>query len=558
MYDLNEIMFFKNKFTISANSSNEDLLWKIVCHVRKWIAVKCKKRKIKIAEDAPRWTKIKFGGRISSMESMLGNVYIESEYYKNEGGLEFWACRITEKYQPEAGYALRRWITEIGYEQLNKDEAVFSCVVSYSDTPGFIGYYAPPPIFSVHSIVLHIINDGSITCFCGKDILRTGAKKLLPGEWPAFWENLTESKRELPYIYISPKLDGKEEGNCQLLIDPNNLAYKLSGNALVFYSDQIGFSEEMRYLSDRSYACYGGNVRIYFPGIDMNDEENSYKHRYLPSSYIEKEGEDVIIQIFEKALVQNVSFYESFFSIDECRRKKEELNRHNQLIMLQERHKEELDEIKDKKIEEAIMECERRTEAEEKNRLLEQQLKDIKREKYSLETQIESIRDCMRKGKELEAVAKARYEIKTMSDSPEDVMKYFSIVFCDRIAFTDEAYVSAKECKLSIEELWSAFYNLAVHMRDSYVSGDPNPEKEFKRQTGIDCGRSAGSETRKDSKLMRQFYVEYEGNVIDIQAHLKYKAKNQRIHFGYFEKTQKIIVGHCGKHLDISSTRKIK
>lgn len=64
--------------------------------------------------------------------------------------------------------------------------------------------------------------------------------------------------------------------------------------------------------------------------------------------------------------------------------------------------------------------------------------------------------------------------------------------------------------------------------------------------------------------LMRQRIDKYNGQEIDIEPHVKNGSQESdpkfvRIHFAYDPNVaDKIIVGHCGKHLDNYSTRKAR
>lgn len=70
--------------------------------------------------------------------------------------------------------------------------------------------------------------------------------------------------------------------------------------------------------------------------------------------------------------------------------------------------------------------------------------------------------------------------------------------------------------------------------------------------------------TRLDRNLMRQYIDYFDGQEINIEAHIKNGNKDSdpksvRVYFAYDPQiTDRIIIGHCGKHLDNYSTRKIK
>lgn len=82
--------------------------------------------------------------------------------------------------------------------------------------------------------------------------------------------------------------------------------------------------------------------------------------------------------------------------------------------------------------------------------------------------------------------------------------------------------------------------------------------------TGWDCSRGEGAMTRKDAKLMQQYEDTYNGQELDIEAHVKSGTKDSdprsiRIYFAYDPAVApQILIGHCGKHLDNHTTKKVK
>lgn len=557
MLDLNATMFYKAKFTICTKDEEADLLWKIILHLKNWQTAKWNNRDKKILTVQNRnWTNLKRGGRILS-EDEDTSVYIESEYLSTEEHFgQYWACSITEKKAPKCGYAPRQWVTEIGYEQDNPTFATFSCVLSYSDKSGFIGLCEAAPTPSIPKLINNILSDSTIQCYSGSDNLVSTPQKLEPGDWPSFWNRLTNAEREFAYIYISPRRLDYESENTKLLIDPTELATVICGNALVFYSNSLDFSREMQYLCPENYSCYNGTVRIYLAHVDLESNTDSYRHRYLSAGYIEEHGADCVLQIFRRALAQNVYFYDSFFRVDECRKRKEDYMRRKRMAVIQAQHQAKLDEVEKQTMSIAVEEEEKRLQAEDFAADLLSQLDDIKRYNFNLSSQVENYRCAVEKNAELELSLKNRFEIALLPDSPQAVMDYFSSMFGDMIGFSEDALKSAKECTLDAPELWRIFFALATKMRVIFISGKGDPFKEFRCATGIDCARGEGSMTRKDKSLMRQFETIYQGEKIDIQPHITYPRQGQSIHFGFSEATQKIVIGHCGEHLEIYSSLK--
>ena len=132
------------------------------------------------------------------------------------------------------------------------------------------------------------------------------------------------------------------------------------------------------------------------------------------------------------------------------------------------------------------------------------------------------------------------------------------ITFSDRITFADNAIKSLKECTLKPSVLWETLYALATQLQPLYKEGTPDPYREFKEKTGIDCARGEGAMTRKDKELMKQFSIDYNGKALDIEPHITFPSDKQSIHFGYDSDNQQIVIGHCGRHLTVYSSRKVK
>lgn len=550
MSDLSSVMFYRTKFSVAHISENEDLLWAIVWHVRCWITRKCNKKTLNISKDARDWTDIKFGGRLSTDDAK--SVYIESEYFMPADGEVYWACKITEKYTPEPGYAPREWTTEIGFEQKQQGEALFSCVVSYADRAGFVGPYMAPTPPSVPNLIRNIMNDDKIRAFFGFDDITNLPRELHVGDWPAFRERIESNDRKLPYVYISPCDELDEKGIPINLINPASLAKLLFGNAVVYYSKDLGFSEEVRYMAPE-LSCFGGALRVYQPGVN-----DANKHRYLNASYITELGPENVCSFLRRAFCQNTNFYDApFFRLDLCKRKKADFLRKKRLAELHETHRAELSEVEQTTLDLAAEEEEKRLLAEARVEELEDEVDTLNRKIYSLQFQVDNFSNAAEENIALRKALDARFSVKTLPETATDVLEYFENTFADRILIAPEAKKSLKYCEIPADELWESLYALATTMRDLYESGDGDIYSEFREKTGIKAKRGEGMQTRKDKALMRQFEIVVNKETINIEAHITFPNYRQSIHFGYSANQKLVIIGHCGEHLKIYSTQKV-
>lgn len=552
MPNLNAKMFYKVKFSVSALKSGEDLLWKIVLHIRDWQAEKCRRRKLSLSVDPRVWTNFKRGGRIKAPD---GSVIFSSEFFSADGSSCCWACRITEdipRKDEQLHFAPRRWITEIGYEQTEPGSALFSCVISYSDRTGFIGPYPEEPGISVPNLVLNIIDDATLKVSCGIDNLDRNPRKLVVGEWPDFFSRIMDTDRQIPYILVSPRLVDKKSKQVTYLVDHQDMAKKLFGNAVVFYYDDPDFGQEMSYCNS-PYSCYGGAVRVYQPNA-----REPYQHRYLSIDDIQEYGGEKVVEFLFRAFAQNCDFYENFFCIEECQRRKEEYVRKGRLSELHKSYQVQLSETAESGLSLALQEEEKRLQVESDLTRLRQELNEERGKNHSLEVQVEQFRAAAEENGGLRQALDARNEVASMPQSVDDVVQYFSRTYADKLVFAPDALKSLKSCTIEPMELWDVLFALANTMCDLYRKGTGDIFKEFREQTGKTAKRGEGTETRKDKVLMRQYEIQLDGETIDIEPHLTYAKQGQSIHFGYSTKKKKIVIGHCGEHLDNYSTRKVK
>lgn len=159
MLDLAHTMFYKAKMDIKGNPG-DDVLWSVVLLVRNWALYKARRDHYSLPSDIREWSDFKKG---STMQSEDSAVDLTSVLHVNDGVFT-WAARYRERSR-EKGLATRDWITEIGFEGRSESEGSVSIIVSYYDSPGFIGDVQQPPSSSIPKLVKMILNAKNVTCF---------------------------------------------------------------------------------------------------------------------------------------------------------------------------------------------------------------------------------------------------------------------------------------------------------------------------------------------------------------------------------------------------------
>jgi len=562
MRDLNATMFYKAKFNITAKDpDNCDLLWKVILEIRTWITQKMNRLEHSVVEEnLQKWSFFKSGGKLYDLENR-NTFFAESVYHKNFNNEQIsWACIITEKPSPEFGYAPREWTTEIGYQSKDKASATISYVITYNDAPGFIGPCMEMPDITVPKVIFRLLSDNSLNCNVGDLKLQVAPEKLIPGEYPFFEQLLFDPNRELPILYISPKRKSINNDETLLLVSAQKALDAVTGNALVFYSSDMDFSKEMSYMGKDNYNCTGGALRIYFPHVNSDNTTDHYRHRFISAKEIEKNGETYALQILRRALAQDVHYYETMFRIESCNKLLYLDINNNKIEMLRLESEGNINEA----ITAYLTESNKRLDAEQKFQKCEAQIADKNRDICSLTMQLDSLRETVDHYKMIESANHKLITIKEFPDTPIKLAQYFEILYPNRIIFTQRGYRSLENCITKVDLLWEAFYYIANDLYDLLKMNPATAFKKFKEKTGWDCSRGEGRETRKDSKLMQQYVDEYNKQEIDIEPHIKKGTKDSdsrsvRIYFAYDPTIAPgILIGHCGKHLDNYSTKKIK
>lgn len=565
MRDLYSTLFYKIKFNVEAKDSDDDILWHIVLLIKEWMTKKHNRKEQCLPCENDPWCELKNGGQISGKRVRL---FAEYCHVDDPFPATYWACKIIES--PKAvspDIAPREWTTEIGVEPVGPRTVTFSCIISYSDRPGFVGKCDDVPNPSIPNVIKLIWDDAGFECKNGIDIPSIEPRRILPGEWDCFWERIKDVNRTLPYVYISPK-NYTENGEPLLLVDPQQVALVMGGNAVVYYADDVGVTVEMNYRCPEDYKCYNGTIRVYYPGVEETQPKDAYRHRFLSAGFIEKTGKEELLGILRRAIAQDAHFYEDFFRIEECKEKRNGIVRQQKLRELKEKHEEELA-IRDEKhseekksieekalrmVEEAV---EKQLIAEDKAAHLDNENHELRNENYNLNIMNDSYILLDKENKSLKRACENRLSTKKYPKTPLAVVQYFDASFHDCIAFSDDAMDSLKECRIPLEDLWEVLFALATIMKDLYANGSGDIYREFRVQSGIDVSRGEGMMTRKDNKLMRQYKTMYHGEEIDIEAHITYPKLGQSIHFGFSKTDNKLIVGWCGKHKDNYTTGKL-
>jgi hypothetical protein len=137
----------------------------------------------------------------------------------------------------------------------------------------------------------------------------------------------------------------------------------------------------------------------------------------------------------------------------------------------------------------------------------------------------------------------------------EDSLHILQATFPERLVILPSAFASAHESR-TFRDKKRAFNLLWKLANEYYLSLCEGKPDGISKQIFGDDFSAKESETVEKNAIARQLRIfTYKGNDYEMMAHLRIGTKDSiadtlRVHFRWFADEQKIVIGHCGKHLN--------
>jgi hypothetical protein len=466
---------------------------------------------------------------------------------------------VIEVIHNDSMYYFRKWSAEIALSKIDENSYRFSTIIKNWIQPGFIGEEPPEPSISTPRYVKSIINIKSSISQKGDTALLADPKLIKVGDGKELAEVIFSKKRLLPLIFVSKKYSSND---CvHYTINPWTLQRHVCGNANVYILESYLVNEELNYFLGNGYTCNLGTLRIFMPNIVKSRNNDSLRHRFFSVNQINHKSEDQVLNDISIGISRHAKVFlpQEIYSIQGVISKR----RRSRLYTLAKERAENSSQSEELKLlwEELDEITSQISEKDNIIQQLETNIEIVEQEKSDLSWQVNQLENMKSENAELKAMSSV---IKSLDGFPMnlfDVIMIAKQVFINKIVFTERALVSAKEYNIKdFNEAWSIIKSIYDHLHNLIFNvSNTDIEREFKNLTGYNLAMTEGRQTKKDKALMKIRKDNYLGKEIDITPHVKWGNKEPkllRVHFYADHQNKKIVIGHCGCHLDNYSTRK--
>jgi len=472
---------------------------------------------------------------------------------------EFWACRFEH---PCSKVASRQWRTDIGISVLPDQNLLFSISTIHWLPPGYIGQ-PENPVPTAPSIVGQILNSKKWSSLAGSEQLGTLPFLLRDGQAQVLLTHVSSPQRTCPIVYIA-----KDFFIGLYLVNPYSLAKVLAGTAAVYMAESSWADKELEALLPQGFRCWNGMVRVFQPAVNFDNDFDAKRHRYFRKEEIESIGHETIEELLVRGIVRRSlgPRFSGVTAIEDIGQKKREA--HFQLLRLNAQSQKDTNawaQLLEQDNEKLIGELKQKEEEVKYWQAVAEQIDsfedEVNRLKYELDRTLERARQSESVTAALAARASTIQDLENLPNSILDVAALIEKLYPDRISFTERAKKSAAQASLgNFNVAWECLRGMATVLYELHFQKKLQLREiasQFKNRTGFELAIGESETTKSNKKLAAQRRDVHKGEIVDISTHVKHgnsPGNILRVHYFPHPTEQKLIIGHCGDHLDTVKT----
>lgn len=526
--------------------------------------------------------------------------------------LRAWALEYDEA---DARRPERHWHTRIGLSTTADGTCIVNAKVTHYIVPGYFGTPLPEPHANIPNFIKELIGLKAYQCCIGETVVRRDALALGRMTFtPEFTENLLSPDREIPLVLITSDKEGKMP-----VKEVGRLTSALLGLANVYTLDMSvnANRKSLNELLSARGTCPGwatscSRLRIFPPHMDLESPASAAASRFYSKEAMDKwpggqhaftdmlnrsfargyakTDDDVLEMADIDLLLQRIASERARAGIRELRAKigkaktvaalplnadeaslKDAEKRFERMTREAREMNERLEE------QEQLIELyeEENERVMRQNRALEERMRELESDKSQLETLRYRLVEAQGRADEkaaeaarLKDEATALEKIDHFPTSLVEELELAGRLWSERIVVLTEAVKSAATYKYcDLDEEWRILRAVATVLWDIYFGdGDSSDiDEEFKRRTGFTHTFRESGATNASPALVKLRRRSYKGSEIDITPHIKGSGRRDssklhpfRLHYHADAEGKKIVIGHCGEHLNTAGTPRVK
>lgn len=526
--------------------------------------------------------------------------------------LRAWALEYDEA---DARRPERHWHTRIGLSTTADGTCIVNAKVTHYIVPGYFGTPLPEPHANIPNFIKELIGLKAYQCCIGETVVRRDALALGRMTFtPEFTENLLSPDREIPLVLITSDKEGKMP-----VKEVGRLTSALLGLANVYTLDMSvnANRKSLNGLLSARDACPGwatssSRLRIFPPHTDLESPASASASRFYSKEAMDKwpggqlaftdmlnrsfargyakTDDDVLEMADIDLLLQRIASERARAGIRELRAKigkaktvaalplnadeaslKDAEKRFERMTREAREMNERLEE------QEQLIELyeEENERVMRQNRALEERMRELESDKSQLETLryrlVEAQGRADEKAAEAARLKDEAASLEKIDHFPTSLVEELELagrLWPDRIVVLPEAVRSAAAYRYcDLDEEWRILRAVATVLWDIYFGdGDSSDiDEEFKRRTGFTHTFRESGATNASPALVKLRRRSYKGSEIDITPHIKGSGRRDssklhpfRLHYHADAEGKKIVIGHCGEHLDTAGTPRVK
>lgn len=450
----------------------------------------------------------------------------------------------------------RKWITEVGLRQEDAGKPIECSVLLKTDE---VSTRVTDPIQVTRpKLIQQLMQECSpIGQTPGLNVKRLNEESAL-----AFLREVERDEREHPIVLISSGSDGLYP------VEPERLRSILVGLSDVVEVPASADTFAIEAIVGRRYIAFGGAINVVFPARKGDRGWFCETVLFRPSAIIDFQGEgkgiesEVLAAITHRTnlpyswrhisleMVSQTILRRQLAQVLERAKKGNSSDELGEYIALLESADQELL-AKDSEL--ALIRCE----YEEKDLEVRKLKADIANLKYALSGRQAS--EDSQDDEVVEALAPLRESITAVlkgNPSLQQALELISSLYAERIVVLDTAISSAKESDRGGFRFGNKAFELLSKLANDYwqALSDGKGDQHAKAAFGHNAyAQNEGQALSSQGKQRRMFA--YRGKMFLMEKHLKNGVKDSlaetlRIHFEWVAEEKRLVIGHCGKHLD--------